>query len=64
MGPGTLYGALSRMQKDCLICLSENDGRRKNIITAHGKEALHAEYNRLLALVRDGMILKEGDENE
>lgn len=29
MGPGTLYGALSRMQKDCLICLSENDGRRK-----------------------------------
>jgi DNA-binding PadR family transcriptional regulator len=31
MGPGTLYGVLSRMEKDGLISLSEDDGRRKII---------------------------------
>lgn len=65
MGPGTLYGVLSRMQKDELISLSEDDGRRKTyIITDDGKDALRNEYNRLMALVQDGIILKEGDGNE
>lgn len=65
MGPGTLYGVLSRMEKDGLISLSKDDGRRKTyIITDDGKIALRTEYNRLMALVRDGMILKEGDGNE
>ncbi|WP_027625256.1 PadR family transcriptional regulator [Clostridium lundense] len=65
MGPGTLYGVLSRMEKDGLISLSKDDGRRKTYkITSDGKDALHNEYNRLLALVQDGIILKEGDENE
>lgn len=65
MGPGTLYGVLSRMQKDGLITLTEDDGRRKIYsITADGEQALSIEYSRLMALVRDGKILKEGDENE
>ncbi|SMB85849.1 DNA-binding transcriptional regulator, PadR family [Desulfonispora thiosulfatigenes DSM 11270] len=65
MGPGTLYGVLTRMQKDELIELAENDGRRKvYAITKEGEEALKIEYNRLLSLVQDGIILKEGDENE
>ena len=65
MGPGTLYGVLSRMQKDGLIILEEDDGRRKIYsITADGEQALSIEYSRLMALVRDGKILKEGDENE
>ncbi|WP_342599047.1 PadR family transcriptional regulator [Psychrobacillus sp. FSL H8-0483] len=64
MGPGTLYGVLSRIQKEGLITLSEDDGRRKTYtITADGKEALRNEYNRLVALVDDGIFLKEGDEN-
>ncbi|MGM9931736.1 MULTISPECIES: helix-turn-helix transcriptional regulator [Bacillaceae] len=29
MGPRTLYGVLSRMQKDSLITLAQDDGRRK-----------------------------------
>lgn len=62
MGPGTLYGVLSRMQKDGLISLAENDGRRKTYkITANGKEALKMEYNRLKALVTDGSILGSGE---
>lgn len=64
MGPGTLYGVLARIQKEGLITLSEDDGRRKTYtITSEGKEALRHEYNRLIALVDDGMILREGDGN-
>lgn len=65
MGPGTLYGVLARIQKEGLITLSEDDGRRKvYTITADGQEALQNEYNRLMASVRDGMILKDGDDGE
>lgn len=31
MGPGTLYGVLARMQKEGLISLSEDDGRREDL---------------------------------
>lgn len=62
MGPGTLYGVISRMEKDGLISLSEDDGRRKTyLITKDGEEALKNEYRRLKAVVRDGYILEEGD---
>lgn len=61
MGPGTLYGVLNRMLNDSLIVLESDDGRRKTYrITKQGKEALHQEYQRLLALVEDGKILKGG----
>lgn len=60
MGPGTLYGVLGRMEKDGLISLSEDDGRRKTYaITDTGKEALKQEYRRLKSLVEDGGILEE-----
>lgn len=65
MGPGTLYGVLARMQKEGLIVLTENDGRRKTYgITAAGEQALRQEYRRLQALIRDGEILKASEENE
>jgi DNA-binding PadR family transcriptional regulator len=65
MGPGTLYGVLSRMQKDGLISLAEDDGRRKTYqITLEGEQALRVEYSRIKALIQDGSILEEGDENE
>lgn len=61
MGPGTLYGVLSRMLKDGLILLETDDGRRKTYrITKDGKEALLQEYQRLISLVEDGNILKGG----
>ncbi|MGD6894587.1 PadR family transcriptional regulator [Bacillus infantis] len=64
MGPGTLYGVLSRMQKDGLISLAENDGRRKTYkITTDGEQALRVEYGRLKALIEDSRILEEGEGN-
>ncbi|MBY0146888.1 PadR family transcriptional regulator [Neobacillus niacini] len=65
MGPGTLYGVLSRMQKDGLISLAEDDGRRKTYqITLEGERALRMEFSRLKAMIQDGSILETGDENE
>ena len=61
MGPGTLYGVLSRMQKDGLIELSKDDGRRKIYeITLAGEQALRAEHKRLKALILDSYLLEEG----
>ena len=61
MGPGTLYGVLSRMNREGLIVLTGEDGRRKNYaITDAGKDALLKEYQRLKRLVQDGMLLEEG----
>lgn len=65
MGPGTLYGVLSRMQKDGLIVLAEDDGRRKTYqITPDGEQALRIEYARLKSMIQDGYILEVGAENE
>ena len=65
MGPGTLYGVLTRMEKEGLIVLSENDGRRKTyLLTNAGMEALRAEYSRLRAMLRDGAWIGEGGTNE
>ena len=61
MGPGTLYGVLSRMNKEGLITLTGEEGRRKNYaITDAGKAALLAEYDRLKRLGSDGKLLEEG----
>jgi DNA-binding PadR family transcriptional regulator len=50
------------MQKDGLIALTEDDGRRKTYqITLDGEQALREEYRRLVALVRDGALLREGE---
>lgn len=59
MGPGTLYGVLTRMNKEGLIVLTEAEGRRKNYaITQAGQDALQKEYRRLQQLVADGRILE------
>lgn len=60
MGPGTLYGVLSRMKKEGLIRLESQDDRRKTYaITEEGRAALHEEYRRLVKMVRDGAALGE-----
>ncbi|HBV88540.1 PadR family transcriptional regulator [Desulfosporosinus sp.] len=61
MGPGTLYGVLTRLQKDQLIIILNDDGRRKTYaITEEGRVALKAEYKRLKYMIKDGIILEEG----
>jgi len=60
MGPGTLYGVLTRMRKEGLIVLDSQDDRRKNYaITPAGREALAAEYRRLKRMVSDGTQLED-----
>ena len=60
MGPGTLYGVLTRMKNEGLILLTEDDGRRKVYrITPAGKTALVREYQRLKAMVDDGRNIEE-----
>ena len=59
MGPGTLYGVLSRMNREGLITLTGEEGRRKNYaITEAGRTALLTEYGRLKRLVADGKLLE------
>src|SRR5690554_4475472 len=59
MGPGTLYGVLTRLQKDKLIEILNDDGRRKTYaITGSGKAALKAEYIRLKNMIQDGQLLE------
>lgn len=55
MGAGTMYGLLSKLEKEGLIELQNQDERRKTYaLTQEGKEALRAEYRRLRRLVSDG----------
>lgn len=60
MGPGTLYGILTRLQKDGLIAMQHDDGRRKTYeLTTYGELALRNEYDRLQAMIHDGRWLRE-----
>lgn len=60
MSPGTLYGILTRLTKEGLLRLEEQDARRKTYaLTEAGRQALKTEYARLCRLVEDGAILKE-----
>lgn len=62
MGPGTLYGVLTRMQKERLIVLEEDDGRRKAYrLTGAGLTALQQELQRLQTMVNDGNRLLGGN---
>ncbi len=56
LGPGTLYGATSKLVKDGLIeQVDTNEERRKSYkLTPLGEEILRLEYKRLKLLVRNG----------
>ena len=62
MGPGTLYGVLTRMRNDGWIeqVDAEGDSRRKTyLLTELGRQELKREYQRLKMLVSDGAVLEE-----
>jgi len=53
IGPGTMYGTLSKMEKDGLICFSrEADKRKFYIITEAGREVLQLEKQRIRHLYK------------
>ena len=54
LGPGTLYGALKKLEKQSLISkVGENDSDRRilYVLTDFGKEVVILEYKRLTHLV-------------
>ena len=55
VGPGTLYGALSTLEKEGLIAKDREEERRKlYVLTAKGKRVLAAQVSRLEIMARSG----------
>ena len=62
IGAGTMYGSLSKMEKDGLIAfVAEEDKRRLSQITALGREVLETELRRIERLYKNskGVYLDE-----
>lgn len=54
ISPGTMYGSLSKMEKDGLIVFTREEDKRKLYeITALGEEILHIEIARIERLYRN-----------
>lgn len=70
LGPGTLYGALGKLEKQKIIAKADvkNAERRKYYqLTSLGKQVLKLEYERLESLVRNATeIMKklEGEQDD
>ncbi len=61
MGPGTLYGALARLERRGLIeALEPEDRRRPYRLTGLGATTLQAQLESLNGFVRTGMARLEG----
>lgn len=55
-GPGTLYGAIRRLEEQGFIEPLAEDGRRKPYrLTDHGRTVLAAELRRMRAVARAGL---------
>jgi DNA-binding PadR family transcriptional regulator len=58
IGPGTLYGAFTTLEKEKLIMLVKEEGRRKSyILTEKGKKVLAGQIHRLEIMTRCGKIV-------
>lgn len=56
LGPGTLYGAISRLESEGMIeALDSIDRRRPYQITVRGRRHLQAEIGRMQGLVTSGL---------
>ena len=54
LAPGTMYGSLSKMEKDGLICFQgEEEKRKKYLITKLGREVLDIEMQRIDRVYRN-----------
>ena len=55
IGPGTLYGAFSTLEKQGLIAMVKEEARRKSYaLTERGREVLAEQVRRLHIMVRNG----------
>lgn len=56
LGPGTLYGAISRLESEGMILALESDDRRRPYqITPAGRRRLEAEIGGMKGLVATGL---------
>lgn len=56
IGPGTLYGAFSTLEKQGLIAMVKEEARRKSYaLTERGREVLAEQLRRLQIMVRNGL---------
>jgi len=56
IGPGTLYGAFSTLEKQGLIEMVKEEARRKSYaLTERGREVLAEQLRRLQIMVRNGL---------
>ena len=60
VGPGTLYGALSTLEKNGLILKVREEDRRKSYqLTQKGKEVLLLQVNRFNIMASSGSAIKK-----
>ena len=60
LAPGTMYGSLSKMEKDGLIRFVREEEKRKSyVITTLGKEVLEIEMKRIERLHRNMEEMRE-----
>lgn len=64
IGPGTLYGAFSTLEKENLIAMVRKEARRKfYILTDKGRAVLHCQIERLEMMTHNGrqVLARLGD---
>ena len=63
ISPGTMYGSLSKMEKDGLIRFVREEEKRKiYLITELGKQVLNLEMKRIERLYRNMMEVRQDEE--
>ncbi|MFC1894001.1 PadR family transcriptional regulator [Chloroflexota bacterium] len=59
IGPGTLYGAFTTLEKEGLIVKVKEENRRKSyVLTTKGKKVLKNQIKRLEIMTRNGLSVK------
>ncbi len=60
VGPGTLYGAFTLLEKEGLIVkVREEDRRKSYVLTPKGKKLLMNQIKRLEIMTRNGLSVKD-----
>ena len=61
IGPGTLYGAFTVLEKEGLIVkVHERDRRKSYMLTSKGKKVLQEQVRRSEIMVRNGIEITKG----
>ena len=60
VGPGTLYGAFTSLEKEGLIVkVKEEDRRKSYVLTAKGKKVLMNQIKRLKIMTQNGLSVTD-----